>query len=384
MLDHSIAGFEDSVRAQSVSPRVPFLNLIVQDPEEREALLAAVARVLDHGRIVQGPEVAAFEHRVAALCDQRYCVGVGSGTDALILAMRALGIGPGDEVITTPLSWLGTTNAILINGATPVFCDIDETFNMDPRTLEALITQRTKAILPVHFTGHLAPMDDINSIARTHGLFTIEDGAQAFGARFGSRPAGAFGHVACLSFNAMKVLGALGDAGAIVTDDPEIAEKVSILRGAGVVNRETCVSVSHNCRLDTLQAAILLERLELYPSIIQRRQAIADRYDRKLSRFVTPPRRVPGCQDTHYTYTIRTPHRDALRLHLTEQGIETKIQHPIILNDQPAYQGRVRGHSPRAAQMVREIICLPGHEKLTRDEQDMVVEAIASFFKSRS
>src|SRR5262249_19521492 len=212
-------------RAPAVPQHVRYLDLSVHDPRERAAILGAVTDVLDHGRVVLGPEVIEFERRVAEFCQRRFCVGVGTGTDALILGVKALGIGPGDEVITTPLSWLATASAILLNGATPVFCDIDETLNIDPDTIEPLITSRTKAILPVHFTGRLARMPEITDIARRHGLLVVEDGSQAFGATVGERPCGAFGDLACISLNAMKILGGLGDAGVILTDDPELAKK---------------------------------------------------------------------------------------------------------------------------------------------------------------
>lgn len=185
-----------------MSIRVPFLDLRVHDSSERAVIIAAVTAVLDHGRLILGPEVAELERRIADFCGRSHCIGVGSGTDALILALKALGIGSGDEVITPALSWLATGSSILLNGATAVFCDIDETLNIDPTTVEPLITARTKAILPVHFTGRLARMPEITELARHHNLLVIEDGSQAFGATFHGRPCGAFGNVACISLNA--------------------------------------------------------------------------------------------------------------------------------------------------------------------------------------
>jgi len=371
----------DVESVSTAPPHVRFLDLSVHDKIERAAILAAVATVLDHGRVVLGPEVLEFERRIAEFCGRRFCVGVGSGTDALILGLKALGIGPGDELITAPLSWLATASAILLNGATPVFCDIDETLNMDPATIEPLITDRTKAILPVHFTGRLARMPEITDIAKRHGLLVVEDGSQSFGATCGDKPCGAFGDVACISLNAMKILGGLGDAGVILTDDPDFAASLDTLRHSGVVDRDYCVTLSHNCRLDTLQAAILLKRLDRFPAIVARRRQIAARYDRELARVVDTPPRLPGYDEVYYTYTIRTPRRDALRDHLASQGVETRIHHPVLMNDQPAFQGKVRGHSPRAAKLVQEIVCLPAHEKLTADQQSYVIGAIHAFFK---
>jgi dTDP-4-amino-4,6-dideoxygalactose transaminase len=361
--------------------RVRFLDLSVKDAAERAEILNAVAAVLDHGRIVLGPEVFEFERQVAALCHRRHGIGVGSGTDALIIGLKALGIGPGDEVITTPLSWLATGSAILLNGATPVFADVDETLNLDPETIEPLITAKTKAVLPVHFTGHLAPMPEIIAIARRHRLLVIEDGAQAFGATLNGVPCGAFGDMACISLNPMKLLGAIGDAGIILTDDPDMAKRVDMLRHTGVVDREYCKELSHNCRLDTLQAAVLLKRLARYPASIGRRREIAARYSRELAGIVATPPAMPGYEDAVYTYTIRTSRRDALRDYLADLGIETRIQHPLTMAEQPAFQGKYRGAAPRAARLVKEIICIPAHEKMSDADQDFVIDSIKSFFK---
>ena len=363
---------------------VRFLDLSVQDEDERAEILQAVATVLDHGRIVLGPEVFEFERRVAALCGRRHAVGVGSGTDALIVGLKALNIGPGDEVITTPLSWLATGSAILLNGATPVFADIDETLNLDPATIEPLITAKTKAVLPVHFTGRLAPMPEIVAIARRNGLLVVEDGAQAFGATLNGVPCGGFGDMVCISLNPMKILGAIGDAGVILTDDPDMAKRLDMLRHTGVIDRDYCLEISHNCRLDTVQAAVLLKRLARYPANIERRREIAARYGRELSDIVATPPAAPGYEDAIYTYTIRTPRRDALRDHLAELGIETRIQHPLTMNDQAAFKGKFRGSSPRAHRLVKEILCIPAHEKLTGAQQDFVIASIRSFFAGGS
>lgn len=366
------------------SPRVRFLDLSVTDPAERAALMAAFTRVLDHGRMVLGQEVDAFEQQVAAYCGRRYAIGMGTGTDALILGLKALDIGPGDEVITTPLSWLATASAILINGATPVFADIDETLNIDPVTIEPLITARTKAILPVHFTGRLARMPEIMAIAKRHRLLVIEDGAQAFGARYLGQACGSFGDMACLSMNAMKVLAALGDGGMVLTDDADVARRLDRLRHSGVVERDYCQELSHNCRLDSLQAAFLQVRLERLPGIIARRRHLADRYNRELESVITTPPRLSGLDSVYYTYPVRTIWRDELRAHLERHGIETRIQHPLIMNDQPAFRGKVRGASPRASELVKQILCLPLHEKLTDDQQGFVIDTVTAFISDKT
>jgi len=360
--------------------RVPFLDLRVQDATQRGELVEAIETVLDHGRIVLGPEVEEFEDRVRNFCQRRYAIGVGSGTDALILGLKAARIGPGDEVITTPLSWLATAGAILLIGATPVFCDIDETLNMDPATLEPLINARTKAILPVHFTGRLAQMDKILQLAKHRGLLVLEDGAQAFGATWRNKTCGSFGDLACLSFNAMKILGALGDAGMVLCDDVKTAERLVMLRHSGVSQREYCLELSHNCRLDTLQAAVLMTRFARFPDIIARRREIADYYSRELKGVVETPVTLPHYRDAFYTYTVRTPRRDQLRDYLAARGIETRIQHSVLMYDQPAFQGKVRGKSPVAERLVKQILCIPVHEKLSFEDQNFVVDAIRSFF----
>ncbi len=378
---------QDSVaRQQAPAPtpvRVRFLDLRVEDQGEREAILSAVNTVMDHGRVVLGPEVQEFERRIADYCGRKHGVGVGSGTDALILGMKALGIGPGDEVITTPLSWLATGSSILLNGATPVFGDIDESLNLDPATIEKLITPRTKAILPVHFTGRLARMHDIRDIAKRHRLLVIEDGAQAFGATLDDKPCGSFSDLACISFNPMKLLAGLGDAGIVLTDDDAVAERLNLLRHSGVVDRDYCVTLSHNCRLDTLQAAILLKRLAIYPGIVAKRRKVADRYDNELAGIVGIPPRSSNHQDVFYTYTIRTKQRDALRKHLESLGIESKIAHPIVMADQPAFKDKTRGASPKAARLVQEILCIPAHEKLSAGDQGVVIAAIKGFFQGK-
>jgi len=359
---------------------VRFLDLSIKDEDERSAVVSAVERILDHGQVVLGPEVFEFERLVANHCGRKHAIGVGSGTDSLILGLKALGIGKGDEVITTPLSWLATGSAILLNGAKAVFCDIDDTLNMDPTTIESLITPRTKAILPVHFTGRLARMPEIRKLAQQHKLMTVEDGSQAFGATLNGKPCGSFGEVACISFNAMKPLGGLGDAGIVLCDDDELAKRVRLLRHSGVPDRDYCETLSHNCRLDTLQAAILINRLARYPKVINRRRAIAKRYNLELNGIVKTPPVIPGYDDIFYTYTIRTNRRDELRNYLTERGIENRIQHPILMNDQPAFQGMVTGTSPRAEKIIREILSIPVHEKISGEDQTYVIKTIKQFF----
>lgn len=379
--------------------RVPFLDLRVIDADERAELLEAVEGVLRHGRLVLGPEVEAFERRIAGMCGRRYAVGVGSGTDALFIGLRAAGIGstPGsvrggerDEVITTGMSWIATANAIVMSGALPVFADVGEDLNIDPASVRSLITPRTRAILAVHNQGRLADVAALRGIADRHGLMLIEDAAQAFGARGSDgRAAGAFGEVGCMSMNPMKVLAALGEAGAIVTDDPAIAERAVALRYNGTVHREDCHWPSLNGRLDTLQAAMLLRRLDRLEGVLARRRSIAMRYHRGLAepaadgRVRLPiehERLRPLGRDVYYTYTVQLDGRDELMRHLESHGIESRVRHPIILPGHTAYRAAARGRWDRAAVLVDRMLCLPVHEKMSDEQVEHVIASVRSFF----
>lgn len=358
---------------------VPFLDLRVTDDAERAALLEAIDRVLRHGRIILGPEVAELERRVAAYVGRAHTAGVNSGTDALILTFRALGIGPGDEVITTPLSFIATANAIRLNGATPVFADIDDDLNLDPASIEPLITPRTRAIVPVHWAGKVCRMEEIMPIAERHGLMVVEDASQAFGAERHHRKSGTWGTAACFSMNSMKPFASLGEAGMVATDDPALRERLEALRYNGLVNREFCHYVSHNGRLDTVQAAALLVRLDRYEDVLARRQETAAFYDAALADVVTVPRREAGCRDVHYTYQIQCDRRDELMAHLTAAGIETKVQHAPLMPRQPAYEASI-ARCPNADRLIRRTLCLPVSEKVTAPQRETVAAAVRAFY----
>lgn len=359
--------------------RVPFLDLRVLDDSERRELLEAVDTVFRHGRIVMGPEMAELEGQLAARIGRKHAVAVNSGTDALYLGLKALALKPGDEVITTSLSWIATANAIALNGATPVFADIRDDLNMDPASVSRLITARTKAILPVHYTGKVCEMSPLMELARSHGLALVEDGSQSFDARHHGRVSGGFGTLACISLNPMKVFAACGEAGVVVTDDDALADRLIALRYNGTVNRETCIEPSVNGRLDTLQAAILLKRLPRVGALIAKRAANATFYSRSLTGLVALPTARPGEEDVRYTYTIRSSRRDELKKHLEERGVETKIQHPLLMPEQPAYRETARGEWGNAARLVKEVLCLPVHEKLTEADLAHVSECVRTF-----
>lgn len=361
--------------------RIPYLDLSVKDEAHRTRLLDAAGRVLNHGRVVLGPEVEELEKRVGAYCGRRFCIGVSSGTDALFVALMALGIRQGDEVITTPLSWVATLNAIVLTGATPVFVDVGADLNLDHRLLEDAITDRTAAIVPVHFTGKTCEMDEITSVAKRFNIPIVEDAAQAFGAKFrGHRKAGSFGRLACFSFNAMKVLHSYGEAGAVLTDDENLAERLGSLRYAGTIDREDCATPSLNFRIHTLQAALLLVELDRLESIIARRRKIAAKYRNALSELVTCPNELTGFRHIFYTFTIQTERRDELRKHMENRGIETKIHHRLLMPHQSAYRGRFPLEIPVAEKVVQEILSIPNHEKLNDGEVDYIIESVSEFF----
>src|SRR5438270_13014147 len=369
-----------SMVASNIKTKVPFLDLRVTDDNERQNLLAAVDAMLRHGRIVLGPEVQELEREIALRCGRKYGVGVNSGTDALYLGLKSLGIGKGDEVITTVLSWIATANAIALTGATPIFADIDDDLNVDPARVERLITPRTKALMSVHYTGKMCRMTQLMQIANEHNLLVVEDASQAFDARYQGRIAGSFGDIACFSMNPMKVFAACGEAGMIVTDREDIYEKLISLRYNGTINREECVETSLNGRLDTLQAAILLRRLDGVKDIIQKRREIASWYDPQLKDVVGIPKEAGGEEDVYYTYQIRADRRNELKTFLETRGIETKIQHPYLMADQPAYQHLQQKVFPNARRLVERILCIPAHEKLTRADIDYVPSNIREFY----
>lgn len=364
---------------------VPFLDLRIINKTEKKHILRAIDKVLTHGRIVLGPEVGELEAKVAKFCGRKYAVGVNSGTDALILGLKSLGIGPGDEVITTSLSWIATANAIALLGATPVFADIGDDLNIDPASIDRMITRKTKAILPVHYTGKVCEMDQIMKIARKHSLLVVEDAAQAFSAKYKGKLAGSWGDVGCFSMNPMKVWAALGESGMVLTDNQKIYQNLTYLRYNGTRNKEECVSVSLNGRIDTLQAAVLLVRFNLFKQIIQKRQQYARYYYEQLAGspgIISLPTTLEDEHCVYYTYIIRAEKRDELKAYLAAKGIETKIQHPYLMPDQSVYLGCPRDKITNARKIIREILSLPIHEKLHQKDVSYIAKCVKDFYKS--
>jgi dTDP-4-amino-4,6-dideoxygalactose transaminase len=359
---------------------VPFLDLRVKDPHLKKELLAAVDRVLSHGWLVLGPEVEALEEKLASFCQKRFAVGMGSGTDALYMALRALDVGPGDEVITTPMSWIATLNAIVLCGATPRFVDIRQDMNIDESLIRDAITPRTKVLMPVHLHGKLCQMEKICRIAQEHGVLVVEDAAQAIGAERNGKQAGSFGYVNCFSMNAMKVFGAYGDAGAVVTDDEDLREKLCSLRYAGTVNREDCHYPSLNGRLDALQAAMLLVNFQYLQERIKRRQEIARFYTESLCDVVECPE--SGTDHIFYTYTILVEQRDRLEEFLQARGVASRIRHPLLMTHHTAFRDLPKAHIPIAEHVVKRILSIPIHHELTQKEIEYVVSCIREFYSA--
>ncbi len=366
---------------------VPFFDLRVTDSLLKEELLKSVEKVLDHGRILLGPEVIEFEKNVSKIAGTKYAVGCASGSSALYLALKCLDIGPGDEVITTPLTWIITGNAILECGATPVFVDILEDFNIDPNAIEKAITIKTKAIIPVHFTGLMCKMDEICKIASENNIHIIEDAAQSFGAKYKNKEAGSFSSIGIFSMNSMKVLGGYGESGALVTDDENHYEKIKILRYTGtksdpakiITNEAIYVSLNH--KIDTLQAAMLLVMMKRLPERMRRRYEIAKLYNKELKDLVICPKFIENDVHALYTYAIQGNKRDELMHYLNDNRIETKIYHEPLVSDAPVFKKFQRYETPNARKVLSRFLSIPAHEKLNDEQVEFVIEKIKYFYK---
>lgn len=362
--------------------KIPYRDLSIKDPRLRSELLNSVEKVLLHGRFIIGPEHQQFEAEIARYCRRQYCIGIGSGTDALYLALRALDLKQGDEVITTPLSWIATVNAIVLSGATPVFVDIASDLNINHELLESVITPNTKVILPVHFTGQMCNMQQIMKIAEKHNLMVVEDGAQAFGATQNDVVCGSFGKLSCFSMNPMKVYNGFGEAGAVLTDDAELRDKLVSLRYNGTINKQNCHYPSLNGRLDTIQAAMLIVNLGNLEEKIKRRRAITAMYNKRLEGVVKCPIEHSGNKHIYYTYTVLADRRDELMKYLASKGIETQIQHLIPMPHHKAYKGRFKADIPLCEDVVSRILCLPNQEDLTQEEIEYVCQHIRDFYSN--
>jgi dTDP-4-amino-4,6-dideoxygalactose transaminase len=357
---------------------IPFLDLRRQHAALREPLMAAAARVLDSAAFILGEEGKALERELAARAGVRHAVGVGSGTDALWLALAAVGVRPGDEVITPAFSFVASASTIVMAGATPVFVDIEPaTFALDLDAVARAITPRTRAIVPVHLFGHPAPMEALASLARAHGVAIVEDAAQAVGATYAGRGTGSWGDAACLSFYPTKNLGACGDGGMILTDRDDVAERLRRLRHHGDGGRYRHLELGYCSRLDELQAALLRVKLAHLDAWIAARRRIAARYDRGLAGTgVACPVERPPARHVYHVYTVRHPQRDALVKVLADLGVGTSVHYPIPVPGQPMFGDDAERRWPEAWRAAREVASLPCYPELRDDEVDAVVAAV--------
>jgi dTDP-4-amino-4,6-dideoxygalactose transaminase len=358
---------------------IPQVDLRRQHAALREELLAAAARVLDSGRFILGPEVRALEAEVAALCGVRHGVGVNSGTDALHLALAAVGVGPGDEVVTPAFSFVASASAAVMLGATPVFVDIDpETFNLDPAAVERALTPRSRAVVAVHLYGQVAAMERIAGLARARGLAVVEDAAQAVGAEYGGRPVGSWGDATCLSFYPTKNLGACGDGGMVVTSRDDVAERVRLLRDHGAPRKYEHAELGQSSRLDELQAALLRVKLARLAGWTEARRALAARYRDLLAGLpLGLPVERPPARHVYHQFVVRAPQRDALAEALAGLGVGTSVHYPSIIPAQPMFGRRdAERDFPEAARAAREVLALPCFPELTTVEAEQVAAAL--------
>jgi dTDP-4-amino-4,6-dideoxygalactose transaminase len=357
--------------------RIPILDLTPEIDALWDELNAAVQRVLRSGQFILGPEVDAFEREAADYLGTQHAIGVNSGTDALVIGLRALGIGPGDEVITTPFSFFATAESISNVGATPIFVDIDErTFNIDPNLIENAITPRTKAIMPVHLYGRPCEMDAIMDIAERYGLEVIEDCAQSFGARFQGKQTGTLGHVGAYSFFPTKNLGGFGDGGLIATDDDDVALLARKLRSHGSIKKYQNEMLGYNSRLDALQAALLRVKLPHVDAWNEARRDVARRYQTALTGVpgIVTPEIVEG--HVFHQFTVRAEDRDSAQRRLEHAGIGTMVYYPVPQDRLPVY--RNGGGCPVSDAITSEVLSLPMSLSLTHDE----VEAVARYVRA--
>lgn len=372
---------------------VPLCGLQLQYQALRPQIEEAIARVLASGHFIMGPEVAALEKEVAQYCGAAYAIGCSSGTDALLLALQALEIGPGDEVILPPFTFFGSAGVVCRLGARPVFADIDAcTYNLDPMQVENKITSRTRAIIAVHLFGQCADMEPLWNVAERHGLPVIEDAAQALGAEYQGKRAGTLGAIGCFSFYPTKNLGAYGDAGIVVTDDPDWAERMACLRVHGMEPKYFHKYLGWNARLDALQAAILRVKLPHLEAWTRARQAAAQRYntlieENFLTNFLTRPHVMPHRRHVFHQYVVRVAdnQRDALMAHLKSRNIGCEVYYPLSLHRQEclAYLGYRDGDFPASEEASHSVLALPMFPELTADQQAHVIGSCAEFLRQR-
>jgi len=362
---------------------IPPLDLKAQWLSIKSEISAAINAVVESQQFILGPQVQALEEEVAKYCGTKFAVGVASGTDALLLALHAAGVGPGDEVLMPTFSFIATADSVSLLGAMPVFVDIEpSTFAIDPAQLEAKITPRTRAIMPVHLYGHPADMDSINSIAQRHHLKIIEDNAQSIGAQYKNRKTGGLGDLGCISFFPSKNLGAYGDGGMIVTNSEPYSKHLRVLRNHGSAKKYYATEQGWNSRLDEIQAAILRVKLRHLDKWGAARRKNASSYSQLLKAIpgVVTPIEAPGAEHVYHQYTIRVRNRDQVQSALTEQGIGATVYYPTPMHLQPIFAqlGYHAGDLPHAEEVAKEVLSLPIYPELTSEQIHRVVAAIAA------
>jgi dTDP-4-amino-4,6-dideoxygalactose transaminase len=361
---------------------VKYVDFAEQYRQEKEALLPAIQRVFERGDFILGSAVEQFENEFAELCDVKYAIAVANGTDSLILAMRALNIGAGDEVITAPNSWISSASSIALVGAVPVFADVNEDQNISVEAVKKAITSKTKAFMPVHLTGRCADMTSLVALSQETGIPIIEDAAQSITAKIGAYTAGNGGLIGSFSLHPLKNLNAAGDAGILTTNDAKFATKLKLLRHHGLKNRDEVEFWGFNSRLDTLQAAILRTRLPKIKGIIEKRRKTAQKYSEALKNILQCPRENSGEFHTYHVYVIQTERRNELQKFLSDRGIETKVHYPIPIHLQKAasYLGYGPGSFPMVETQASRILSLPIHQYLKDEQIQWVIESIRDFF----
>ena len=361
-------------------------NYLQQQFADHELILEKIKGLIAGGDFTLGREVDRFEDEFAAIAGTKHAIGVGSGTDALFLSLKALGVEPGDEVITTPYTFFATIGAIATAGAKPVFVDIGTDYNIDPSRIEAAVTPRTRAILPVHWSGKPCEMDEILQIAGKHGIAVVEDACHAVKADYKGRPAGSLGTMGCFSFHPLKNLNVWGDGGIVTTSSDEHAARLRLLRNHGLLSRDECAVFAYNSRLDTLQAIVARHLLQKLDHITASRRAHATFFDEHLGAIpqISVPIREPHVTHVFHLYIVRCERRDELQRFLLEHGVDAKVHYPIPMHLQPAaaYLGYAEGDFPICEATVNSVLSLPVHEFVTPEQSERVVTLIRNFYEN--
>lgn len=363
------------------SSQMEFIDLKEQYRRYKQAIDERIQRVLNHGQYVMGPEIVELEQALADYVGVKHCITVASGTDSLEIALRALNIGPGDEVITVPFTWISTAEAIALVGAKPVFVDIEPiAYNINIDQIEAAITTKTKAIMPVSLFGQMPDYEKINAIAERHGLFVIEDAAQSFGATQNGRRSCGVTHIGSTSFFPAKPFGCYGDGGALFTDDDSMADTMRAIRNHGGLERHHHTLVGMNGRFDTLQAAVMLAKLPHFAWEVAERARIGGQYSNALASYCTVPKLIPGNTHVYAQYTIRLDNRDEAAAKLKAAGIPTAIYYPKCLHEQPVFVGLgyKLGDFPESEKAAKEVLSLPMHPFLSNEDQQRIVSALVN------